>query len=163
LRRKDIDISCLLMSSSLKTPCIGVCSTVFGDEVCRGCKRFQHEVIAWNAYSDLEKVSVLTRLELLKTQIMKSKVSALHELTLKSKLDDLEIKYNPDDNPYCWIFDLLRQASQSIISLEDFGVTLNSNTQVNLSDLKKIVETELFDLSEAHFQRYFKIEKHYLD
>ena len=43
------------MTKSLKTPCIGVCSTVFGDDVCRGCKRFQHEVIQWNSYSDPEK------------------------------------------------------------------------------------------------------------
>ncbi|MEC7008614.1 MAG: DUF1289 domain-containing protein, partial [Pseudomonadota bacterium] len=32
----------------IKTPCIGVCSTGIGDSVCRGCKRFSHEVIHWN-------------------------------------------------------------------------------------------------------------------
>ncbi|MEO1955257.1 MAG: DUF1289 domain-containing protein, partial [Gammaproteobacteria bacterium] len=40
------------MTRSVKTPCIGVCSTVFGDEVCRGCKRFQNEVIEWNSYNN---------------------------------------------------------------------------------------------------------------
>ena len=102
------------MTKSLKTPCIGVCSTVFGDDVCRGCKRFQHEVIQWNSYSDPEKESVLTRLETLKTQIMESKVLIFNEQVLKKQLESSKIIFNQDTNPYCWVFDLFRQASQSI-------------------------------------------------
>ena len=65
------------MRKSVKTPCIGVCSTVFGDEVCRGCKRFQHEIIEWNSFNDSEKTSVLNRLESLKVQILQSKIQLL--------------------------------------------------------------------------------------
>jgi len=68
------------MNKSVKTPCIGVCSTVFGDEVCRGCKRFQHEIIQWNGYDDAAKRSVLNRLELLKVQIEEIKVKATNPL-----------------------------------------------------------------------------------
>ncbi|WP_366536212.1 DUF1289 domain-containing protein, partial [Acinetobacter baumannii] len=33
------------------TPCAGRCSTVFGDQVCRGCRRFNHEPRNWfNCY-----------------------------------------------------------------------------------------------------------------
>ena len=71
------------MAKSTKTPCIGVCSTVFGDEVCRGCKRFQYEVIQWNAFNDSEKRSVLDRLETLKVKIMESKIFILNETLLK--------------------------------------------------------------------------------
>ncbi|MEL0305883.1 MAG: DUF1289 domain-containing protein, partial [Halieaceae bacterium] len=39
----------------IRTPCIGVCSTGVGDVVCRGCKRFAHEVIDWNGYSPEQK------------------------------------------------------------------------------------------------------------
>ncbi|HIE48651.1 MAG TPA: DUF1289 domain-containing protein [Gammaproteobacteria bacterium] len=149
------------MTRSVKTPCIGVCSTVFGDEVCRGCKRFQNEVIEWNSYNNSQKEAVLTRLETLKTQIMQSKISIINKKRLQSKLDTLDIKYAIEDKPFCWVFDLLRQASQSISSLEDFGVVLQAGVETNLFELKKIIESELFILSEAHFQRYFKIEKHY--
>jgi predicted Fe-S protein YdhL (DUF1289 family) len=149
------------MTRSVKTPCIGVCSTVFGDEVCRGCKRFQNEVIDWNGYQDSQKIAVLTRLESLKTQIMESKISIVNKEVLQNQLDTLDIKYVIDDNPFCWVFDLLRQASQSIDSLQDFGVVLQDGVENNLFELKKIIESELFSLSEAHFQRYFKIEKHY--
>jgi predicted Fe-S protein YdhL (DUF1289 family) len=149
------------MTRSVKTPCIGVCSTVFGDEVCRGCKRFQNEVIDWNSYQDSQKIAVLSRLESLKTQIMESKISIVNKKLLQNQLDTLDIKYVIDDNPFCWVFDLLRQASQSIDSLQDFGVVLKDGVENNLFELKKVIETELFSLSEAHFQRYFKIEKHY--
>ena len=27
-----------------RTPCIGVCSTTYGDDICRGCRRFRHEI-----------------------------------------------------------------------------------------------------------------------
>ncbi|MDA7602365.1 DUF1289 domain-containing protein [Gammaproteobacteria bacterium] len=149
------------MTRSVKTPCIGVCSTVFGDEVCRGCKRFQNEVIDWNSYQDSQKIAVLSRLESLKTQIMESKISIVNKKLLQIQLDTLDIKYVIDDNPFCWVFDLLRQASQSIDSLQDFGVVLKDGVENNLFELKKVIESELFSLSEAHFQRYFKIEKHY--
>ena len=149
------------MTRSVKTPCIGVCSTVFGDEVCRGCKRFQNEVIDWNGYQDSQKIAVLSRLESLKTQIMESKISIVNKKLLQNQLDTLDIKYVIDDNPFCWVFDLLRQASQSIDSLQDFGVVLKDGAENNLFELKKVIESELFSLSEAHFQRDFKIEKHY--
>ena len=149
------------MTKSLKTPCIGVCSTVFGDDVCRGCKRFQHEVIQWNSYSDPEKESVLTRLETLKTQIMESKVLILDEQVLKQQLENLKIIFNQDTNPYCWVFDLFRQASQSIGDTSEFGFEILSSQTDNLLVLKKIIEEELFELSEAHYQRYFKVEEHF--
>ena len=62
------------MERKVKTPCVGVCSTVFGDQVCRGCKRFHHEVIEWNGYTDIQKETVWNRLESLKVLIMKSKI-----------------------------------------------------------------------------------------
>ena len=146
------------MSKSVKTPCIGVCSTVFGDEVCRGCKRFQHEIIKWNAYDDIEKRSVLNRLELLKVQIMQSKIMIIDEDLLRSKLHDYKVKFDEDSDSLCWVFDLLRSGSQSIADPSEFGFDLINSSVLNLSELKKVMEEELFQLSEAHYQRYFKTE-----
>ena len=46
---------------TVKTPCIGVCSTALGGFVCRGCKRFAHEVIDWNGYSHEQKMAIEQR------------------------------------------------------------------------------------------------------
>ena len=149
------------MNKSVKTPCIGVCSTVFGDEVCRGCKRFQHEIIEWNTYNDIEKGSVLNRLEILKIQIMQSKISVTDQDLLKSKLLDYKVKFDETNDSLCWVFDLLRSGSQSIEKPSDFGFELKASSVPNLSELKKVMEEELFQLSEAHYQRYFKTENYF--
>ena len=52
------------------TPCAGRCSTVFGDSVCRGCRRFNHEVIHWNAYSPEQHTAVWRRLDAQLDQIL---------------------------------------------------------------------------------------------
>ena len=52
------------------TPCAGRCSTVFGDHVCRGCRRFNHEVIQWNSYSESEQFAVWKRLDVQLDQIL---------------------------------------------------------------------------------------------
>ena len=52
------------------TPCAGRCSTVFGDSVCRGCRRFNHEVIKWNTYSLEQQSAVWHRLDAQLDQIL---------------------------------------------------------------------------------------------
>lgn len=52
------------------TPCAGRCSTVFGDSVCRGCRRFNHEVIRWNAYTPEQHSAVWHRLDAQLDQIL---------------------------------------------------------------------------------------------
>ena len=52
------------------TPCAGRCSTVFGDAVCRGCRRFNHEVIKWNTYSAAQQNAVWVRLDAQLDQIL---------------------------------------------------------------------------------------------
>ncbi|WP_109441382.1 DUF1289 domain-containing protein [Acinetobacter haemolyticus] len=52
------------------TPCAGRCSTVFGDLVCRGCRRFNHEVIQWNTYTPEQRLAVWNRLDTQLDQIL---------------------------------------------------------------------------------------------
>ncbi len=148
------------MRKSVKTPCVGICSTVFGDEVCRGCKRYQHEIIDWNSYDQSEKSYVLNRLESLKVQIMEPKVKVFDAELLKSKLLEYKVKFDDESNPLCWVFDLLRTGSQSIQNTKDFGFNLSDKDISQLADLKRDMEEELFELSEAHYDRYYKVEKY---
>ena len=149
------------MERKVKTPCVGVCSTVFGDQVCRGCKRFHHEVIEWNGYTDVQKETVWNRLESLKVLIMKSKIFIENQVLLQSKLDSLKISYYDKVDPYCWVFDLIKQASQSINDLSEFGLKPLFEPDVELVELKRLIEEELYTLSDAHYQRYFTLEDNY--
>ncbi len=53
------------------SPCIGVCSTTYGDLVCRGCKRFAHEVVQWNGYDHDQRDAIWRRLEQLREGAMR--------------------------------------------------------------------------------------------
>ena len=44
------------------SPCIGICSTTYGDNICCGCNRHYLEVINWNTYSDEVKLAINLRL-----------------------------------------------------------------------------------------------------
>ena len=41
---------------------MGICSTTYGDLVCRGCKRFAHEIISWNGFDESQREIVWSRL-----------------------------------------------------------------------------------------------------
>lgn len=51
------------MTDQRPTPCAGRCSTTFGDDVCRGCRRFHHEIIQWNIYSEKQQAIIWKRLD----------------------------------------------------------------------------------------------------
>lgn len=48
--------------TTIDNPCIGVCSTTYGDEICRGCKRTVEEIRDWNRYSKEQKENINKRL-----------------------------------------------------------------------------------------------------
>ena len=137
------------------TPCLGICSTTYGDDVCRGCKRFIHEVINWNSYSNDEKEIVNSRLEEFKVTILSHRFKVTDAGLLSSKLKEHAINFNDALDPITWIFDLLRASSQDL-DLELFGLELLPDHRTfSLSSIKDEINTELFELSQAHFDRYF--------
>lgn len=141
-------------SARTRTPCVGICSTTYGDDVCRGCKRFIHEVINWNSFNPEEKESVWKRLEKLKTLIMQSKISIINETLMEEKIEELQLKINSDLNSLSKAFEIVKLTSKSFDDLNEFGIKI-VNKEVSLTDLKEEIEKELYDLSVAHFNRYF--------
>ena len=103
----------------------------------------------------------LESIGIIKVLIMKSKISIEDTTLLQSKLDSLKISYYDKVDPYCWGFDLIKQASQSINDLNEFGLKPLFDSNLELVDLKQIIEDELFTLSDAHYQRYFALEENY--
>ena len=111
-------------SARTRTPCVGICSTTYGDDVCRGCKRFIHEVINWNSFNPEEKESVWKRLEKLKTLIMQSKISIINETLMEEKIEELQLKINSDLNSLSKAFEIVKLTSKSFDDLNEFGIKL---------------------------------------
>lgn len=136
------------------TPCLGICSTTYGDDVCKGCKRFVHEIIGWPKYSQDERALVNDRLEKFKVLILQDRFKIHDSDLLQIKLKENAISYNNSMDPLTWIFDLLRAAGSQNLDLEQFGITSLKN--YDPMKIRDEINKEFLDLSEAHHQRYFK-------
>lgn len=140
----------------IKTPCVGLCSTVYGDLVCRGCKRFHHEVVHWNAYSDEQKQAVWHRLERLLIQVVAAKLEVFDEQRLRTQLVQRQVRFNPEQSAYCWAYQLIARGARQIRQIDAYGIALLPEfRQRSLSELRDAIDREFFLLSEAHYLRYF--------
>lgn len=138
------------------TPCIGICSTTFGDDVCKGCKRFSHEITNWGKFSTDERAVVNSRLEQFKITILEEKFTISDSELFESKMNEFSINFNSSLEPITWIFDLLRASSNKDLNVNDFGVEiLPAFSDLSLIELRDLINQEMLQLSEAHYYKFF--------
>lgn len=141
---------------AIKTPCIGVCSTGIGDSVCRGCKRFAHEVIHWNSYSYEQKQLIDQRLEKFLAQIVATKLRVTDQNLLQWHLEAQQISYPHNKSAYIWAYELLRAGASQLGDLSAYGLMLDAQYWgADLRQLRLEIDAEFFILSQAHYDRYF--------
>lgn len=145
-----------IMSSSPKTPCIGVCSTGIGDSVCRGCKRFAHEVIGWNGYADRERESIWARLEQLLSQVVAARLVVEDESRLREQLARHNLSSVYANSTLCDAYEALRHFGGQLPDLQVIGCrALPPWDQLHLVDLRRSIDDDFYRLSCAHYERYF--------
>ena len=146
-----------MIDHRVKTPCIGVCSTGIGDAVCRGCKRFSHEVIDWNRYTPEQKAVIDQRLSGFLSQCVSNKLRVTDRALLEWQLRVQQIAYVSRHDEYCWVFSLLKAGSGQIKRTADYGFEVDRQYQDrSLTALREMIDQEFYILSEAHYQRYIQ-------
>jgi hypothetical protein len=144
-----------MLDRPVKTPCIGVCSTGIGDNVCRGCKRFCHEVIDWNSYTPAQKQVIDERLRDFLSRCVSNKLRVTDRALLQWQLRVQQIRYNENHDEYCWVFTLLKAGAGQISATADYGFEIDSPFRdLPLSELRDMIDQEFFILSEAYYERY---------
>jgi len=139
----------------IRTPCIGVCSTGVGDVVCRGCKRFAHEVIDWNGYSQEQKRAIDRRLDIFLAQCVANKFRIVDLPLLNWQLGVQQIRIQAHHDPHSHIFALLKAGAKQIASPELYGFEiLPPHRDKSLVVLREEVDEEFWVLSAAHYDRY---------
>jgi uncharacterized protein len=147
-----------MLLPSVKTPCIGVCSTGIGDVVCRGCKRFAHEVINWNSYTADQKRIIDDRLSGFLSQCVASKLRVTDKPLLEWQLAVQQIAFVPSHDEYCWAFTLLKAGASQIDDTRDYGIQIDIDyRELALSALRDLIDREFFALSQAHYERYMLV------
>lgn len=146
-----------IVHHKVKSPCIGVCSTGIGDSVCRGCKRFAHEIIYWNSYDEPEKRAIKNRLDTLLVQVVKAKVVVFDADLLRTRLDGQNVKFDGTSDPYTWVYALLVAGAKQVDQLKSFGCDLlPAFSSFSSVDLKHEIDRDFYILSTVHFERYFQ-------
>ncbi|MBA6412067.1 DUF1289 domain-containing protein [Parahaliea sp. F7430] len=144
-----------MFDQSIKTPCIGVCSTGIGDTVCRGCKRFSHEVINWNAYTVEQKRAVDGRLSEFLSQCVSNKLVVIDKALLAWQLEVQQVRHRSHHDEYCWVFSLLKAGAGQITNTLEYGFQVNLPFRdMSLIELRDTIDQEFYILSQAHYDRY---------
>lgn len=94
---------------STPSPCVGLCSTTYGDLVCFGCKRFATEVRAWTSADLPRKQAIWQRLSDLVTPLMAEYVIITNEQHLRDKAQQLQLRFYDPIPPLHIAWILLRK------------------------------------------------------
>ena len=144
-----------MLQRPVKTPCIGVCSTGIGDAVCRGCKRFAHEVIDWNSYTPEQKAIIDRRLSGFLSQCVSNKLQVTDKALVQWQLNVQQVAYNERHDEYCWVYSLIKAGASQINDSNEYGFCVDlPYRDIRLAELRDIIDKEFYILSEAHYQRY---------
>ena len=131
------------------TPCAGRCSTVFGDNVCRGCRRFSHEVIHWNRYSEEEQLAVWKRLDQQIDKILIPMLPDYHYPTLQNFLEVKQIKLLPDAGLGRKLYQALKLCEKSPILIEESGLGIQKS---EIKPIWKEFEKRILALGQASYE-----------
>jgi len=137
------------------TPCIGICSTTYGDLICRGCKRFAHEIIAWNGYTEDQRQRVWHRLYTLRDEataafLYVADVRLLRDVGLAAKFE------RPGDMSLLTLgYELLRRRARDMSSLDEIGLYALYGEPVTPIAVRDAIDQEFYVRSVAYFEHSF--------
>jgi len=107
------------------TPCVGRCSTVYGDEVCRGCRRVFNEITDWNQL-DLDcRARIWRRLERQLERVLRPKLVVLDKLALRRQAQLKQIKLDGQQPVWVWVYRILRHLALQPEPLEHYAIEVS--------------------------------------
>lgn len=144
-----------MLFDKVPTPCVGICSTTFGDTVCRGCRRYLHEVIDWNRYADAQKQLIWVRLDRLLEQVLPTCFRIDDGARLAERLAFYRIPHREDGSPWVHLQALLKSAARQTRDLGEFGVSRIDAGTDSLATLRERLNDELHQLAQAYYDKDF--------
>ena len=143
------------------SPCIGVCSTTYGDLVCRGCHRFAHEVSEWNGYGDAQRVTVRRRLDQLRSGAAAHCLSAERIEQLASLAGSVRLRRTSGMAPPTVAHEVLRRLvlkrrPPPWLPADDDDEEARRNGVKQGRALLAQIDREMMQRSRAHYEQSFR-------
>ena len=136
-----------------RTPCIGICSTTYGDLVCRGCKRFAHEIVGWNGYQDAQRDLVWARLHALLAQSVRTYLRVVDEALLRRVAGEARVPDAATLPGDVLAFQTMRFRPLPLAAL---GLAAHDEGTTDTRDALFAIDREFNIRSQAHFEASFK-------
>ena len=136
-----------------RSPCIGICSTTYGDLVCRGCKRFAHEIVGWNGYRDSQRDLVWSRLHALLGQSVRAHLRIVDEARLRRTAGEARVPEAAELPADALAFYTMRLRP---LPLPMLGLAANAQTSTDTREALATIDREFYLRSQAHFEASFK-------
>lgn len=134
---------------SMLTPCAGKCSTVFGDSVCRGCRRFNHEVINWNKYTPEQQALIWQRLDAQLDQILLPLVQIVDEQALDLFLQSQQVRLPKGVSAGRKVYHAMRICQRNASCLDRAGISIQAE---HLQNTWLLFEQRIYSLAVASFE-----------
>ncbi|MEC8437468.1 MAG: DUF1289 domain-containing protein [Pseudomonadota bacterium] len=154
------------MQLNKRTPCVGICSTTYGDLVCRGCKRFAHEIVQWNGYDETQQDAVRERLTRLRDEILEALLVCEEPSLLQAALSEAGLT---DFAQKEGLYQLLRFMVRREQSLAIAGLALSAGAiaqpepsnqptpELDTLHAMQLLDAESYRRAKAHYERNFKV------
>ena len=137
------------------TPCIGICSTTYGDLVCRGCKRYAHEIVDWNRYGEGQHDVVCQRLTQLRDASVSEFIEVKDEAALRRAGKAIRLPISSQRTVLTVAYEVLRRSSR-IPQLDDLGLARSSFAAgVAPERLFGAIDREFYTRAVAVYERSF--------
>ena len=138
------------------SPCIGVCSTTYGDLVCRGCNRFAHEVVQWNTYDEEQRAVVWGRLEQLRDGSVARHLSLDRVTALCDAAAAVDIRYREELSDASLAYEVLRRMAVRRLPLP-WGEGGDAEAPTRPRTLLASIDQEIHGRSRAIYERNYKV------
>lgn len=143
------------MTLKSSTPCIGLCSTTFGDLVCRGCKRFVHEIVGWNGFNVDARQRIRERLARLRDDAVMAHTRVIDKGQFHQVVASLRL--TNDESEAGMVFETLRRSRGDRL-LADLGLeAVDVTNGPTVAQLRKSVDYEFLLRSQAHYEYSFRV------
>ena len=136
-----------------RTPCVGICSTTYGDLVCRGCKRFAHEIVGWNGYLESQRDLVWSRLRRLLGESVRAHLRIVDEERLRTAALAAQVPDAARLPADVLAFETLRR---SPLPLDALGLARVAPGPADVREAMLAIDREFYLRSRAHFEASFK-------
>ena len=128
--------------------------------MCRGCKRFSHEIVDWNSYDDAQKETIWERLETFKKQVVGQIVRFKDQDRFQLAIEAQKIK-EPED--YQAVYLLLQRLVRHSKTLSFAGLeNVSPNFEIMEWEIDSLltlqqIDKEIVTRSRAFYERSYKV------